>query len=268
METASIDARMQEQLVAALGQCPLFRALSPGLLPQLLTVAEAVRFSPGETIVRQGEPSDAFYVVAEGEGAIFLDGPAGERRELGRMPQPSTIGEVGLLLGEARTASVSAVTPVLAVKFKAKAFEQMFQKIPGFGMGLSAGLALRLQQLSGKVPLPEYDLAQAPPAAEALALLPMPFIQRHRALPLKQEGRLLTLGFVDDPSSQVLSAVQEQLPGVELRAVRVTAAAFDGLLTALGGVAAWRVPAEPEPAAPTVSARSPKLDQMLERVVA
>ena len=109
------------------------------------------------------------------------------------------------------------------MKFKAKAFEQMFQKIPGFGMGLSAGLALRLQQLSGKVPLPEYDLATAPPSAETLALLPMPFIQRHRAVPLKQEGKLLTLGFVDDPSSQALSAVQEQLPGVELRAVRVTA---------------------------------------------
>ncbi len=266
METATIDARMQDQLVAALGQCALFRALAPGLLPQLLTVAEAVRFAPGETIVRQGEPSDAFYVMAEGEGAIFVDGPAGERRELGRLPQPSTIGEVGLLLGEARTASVSAVTPVLAVKFKAKAFEQMFQKIPGFGMGLSAGLALRLQQVSGKVPLPEYDLAQAPPAAEALSLLPMPFIQRHRVVPLKQEGKRLTLGFVDDPSSQALSAVQEQLPAVELQAVRVTAAAFDALLSAHGGVSAWKSPASTE--APAVSARSPKLDQMLERVVA
>ena len=154
------------------------------------------------------------------------------------------------------------------MKFKAKAFEQMFQKIPGFGMGLSAGLALRLQQLSGKVPLPEYDLAAQPPSAEVLALLPMPFIQRHRAVPLKQEGRLLTLGFVDDPSTQALSAVHEQLPGVELRAVRVTAAAFDALLTAHGGVATWRGPAAPEPAAPALTARSPKLDQMLERIVA
>ena len=266
METATVDARVQEQLVAALGQCPLFRALGAGLLPQLLTVAEAVRFAPGETIVRQGEPSDAFYVVAEGEAAIFLDGPAGERRELGRMPQPSSIGEVGLLLGEPRTATVTAASNVLAAKFKAKAFEQMFQKIPGFGMGLSAGLALRLQQVSGRVPLPDYDLARTPPSAETLALLPMPFIQRHRVVPLKQEGRLLTLGFVDDPSSQALSAVQEQVPGVELRAVRVTAAAFDALLTAHGGVATWKGPAAPE--APAVAARSPKLDQMLERVVA
>ncbi len=268
METPTVDARLQEKLVAALGLCPLFRALSPELLPQLLTVAEVVRLSPGETIVRQGEPSDAFYVIAEGEAIVSLDGPAGERRELGRIPHPSSIGEVGLLLGETRTATVTAASAVVAAKFKAKAFEQMFQKIPGFGAGLSTGLAHRLQQVSGQVPLPEHDLASAPPSAETLALLPMPFIQRHRAVPIRQDGKLLTLGFVDDPTSQALSAVQEQLPGIEVRAVRVTAAAFDELLRAHGGAAGWRAPAQAAPEAAKAPARSPKLDQMLERVVA
>jgi pilus retraction protein PilT len=207
-------------------------------------------------------------VLAQGEAAISLDGPAGERRELGRLPQPSSVGEVGLLLGEPRTATVTAVSTVVAAKFKAKAFEQMFQKIPGFGLGLSAGLAQRVEELSGKVPLPEHDLAAKPPSAETLALLPMPFIQRHRAVPIRQDGRLVTIGFVDDPSAQALSAAQDQLPGVELRAVRVTAAAFDALLQQQGGVAAWRAPAAREAAAPAVSPGSPKLDQMLERVVA
>ncbi len=268
METRTIDAGLEQKLVAALGQCPLFRALSPELLPQLLKAAEAVCFSAGETIVRQGEPSDAFYVVAEGQASIFGDGPLGERRELGRLPHPSSIGEVGLLLGEPRTATVTATGTVLAAKFKAKAFEQMFQKIPGFGMGLSAGLAYRVQQLSGKVPLPEHDLAASPPLAEVLALLPMHFIQRHRVVPLRQEGQLLTLGFVDDPSSQALTAIQEQLPGVEARAVRVSARAFDELLRAHGGLAGWGGGVAPASAAAAPAARSPKLDQMLERVVA
>ncbi len=268
METRTVDAGLEQKLVAALGHCPLFRALGPELLPQLLKAAEVVCFSPGETIVRQGEPSNAFYVLAEGQASIFADGPLGERRELGRLPYPTSIGEVGLLLGEPRTATVSAVTTVLAARFQAKAFEQMFQKIPGFGMGLSAGLAFRLQQLSGKVPLPEHDLSAAPPAAEVLSLLPMHFIQRHRVVPLQQEGQLLTLGFVDDPSSQALTAVQEQLPGVETRAVRVSAKAFDELLRAHGGVAGWGAGQAPPPAAAVPAARSPKLDQMLERVVA
>ena len=268
METPTLDAQLQDKLVVALRGCPLFRLLKPELLPQLLTAAEVIRFSPGETIVRQGEASDAFFVIAEGEAVISVEGPGGERRELGRAPQPSSIGEVGLLLCENRTATVTAATDVTAAKFKAKAFEQMFLKIPGFGLGLSAGLALRLQRLSGMVPLPEHDLAANPPAPDALALLPMPFVQRHRAVPLSQDGQAVTVGFVDDPSSPALTAIHEQLPGVEVRAVRVTAAAFDSLLSAQGGVSAWRGPAAAPAPAPAPERRSPKLDQMLERVVA
>jgi twitching motility protein PilT len=88
-------------------------------------------------------------------------------------------------------------------------------------------------------------------------------------VPLRQEGRVVTLGFVDDPSSQALRAVHEQLPGSEIRAVRVTAAAFDALLSKQGGVAEWtapRTPSAPTAAAPAKS--SPRLDQMLKRVVA
>jgi twitching motility protein PilT len=270
METPTIDAAIQDKLVQALGRCQLFRLLKPEMLPQLLTAGEVVSFSAGETIVREGEAANAFFVLAEGEATISVEGPGGEKRELGRAPQPSSIGEVGLLLCEPRTATVTAVTDVLTVRFKAKAFEQMFLKIPGFGLGLSAGLAMRLQRLSGMVPLPDYDLGAAPPSAETVALLPMPFIQRHRVVPLTQDGKVVTLGFVDDPSSQALSAVHERLPGAEIRAVRVTAAAFDALLSAQGGLPDWSTPAAGVVPPPALAAgpRSPKLDRMLERVVA
>jgi twitching motility protein PilT len=270
METPTVDAALQETVILALRRCPLFRLLKPELVPQLLTAAEIVSFSPGDTIVRQGEASDAFFVLATGEATVSVEGPGGERRELGRAPQPSSIGEVGLLLCETRTATVTALSDVVAAKFKAKAFEQMFLKIPGFGLGLSAGLAHRLQSLSGMVPLPDHDLAAEPPSPETLALLPMPFIQRHRIVPVRQDGRVVTLGFVDDPSSQAMTALHEQLPGVEIQAVRVTAAAFDTLLSVQGGVEAWRGAqgSAAAPKAPATVRRSPKLDPMLERVVA
>jgi CRP-like cAMP-binding protein len=270
METPTLDATLQEKLAHALGRTPLFRLLKPELVPQLLSAAEIVSFAPGETIVRQGENADAFFVMAEGEASISVEGQGGDKRDIGRLPHPTSIGEMGLLLCEPRTATVTAVTDVVAAKFKAKAFEQMFQKIPGFGLGLSAGLAERVQRLSGMVPLPDHDLQSAPPSPEVLALLPMPFVQRHRVVPLRQEGSVVTLGFVDDPSSQALRAVHEQLPGSEVRAVRVTAAAFDSLLSGQGGVADWKAPqgAEAAPADAMPAKQSPKLDQMLKRVVA
>ena len=70
--------------------------------------------------------------------------------EIGEIPLPSSVGEVSLLLDEPRTASVTAKTPVTALKFSSKAFEAMFQKIPQFGSALASGLAHRLHQISGK----------------------------------------------------------------------------------------------------------------------
>src|SRR5262245_61095556 len=221
MQTLAIDQDLQATVMKALGECTLFRALKPEHLPQLVKVAELIRYEPEETIIKQGEPSDAFYVLVRGEAAVTTDKGAGESIEIGRVPLPSSVGEVGLLLEESRTASVVAKTEVLALKFGAKAFEAMFQKIPSFGAALSAGLAHRLQQVSGRVQLPGYDRDK--PSPETVALLPVEFIQRHRVLPLKQAGSQLTLGLVDDPNSQVLSSVRTMVPGADLNLVHIDA---------------------------------------------
>ena len=77
--------------------------------------------------------------------------------ELGRVPKGATFGEMGLLLGKKRTASVRTLSDLKALKFGTKAFDTMFQKIPKFGLGLSQGLAHRLDEVSGQIPLPKYD---------------------------------------------------------------------------------------------------------------
>lgn len=267
METVNLDDSRRDAVTAALAECPLFRALKADHFPQILKVAETVSFAPDEVIVKQGEPSDSFFVLVQGEAAVRAKGPAGAEVDLGRIPMPSTFGEIGLLLGEPRTASVVARNDVLALKFGAKAFDAMFQKIPNFGLGLSSGLAFRLQQLSGKVPLPSYDAGKGRPKSDVLALLPMEMVQRHRVLPLEVDGKVLTVGLVDDPSSAVLGAIQERVPSLDLNPVRIDAGYFNEVLQGHAGVEGW---SRPGAAALTdaPSPRSPKLDKILERMVA
>jgi len=269
METLTLTKELEPKVFSSLGQCPLFRALKPEQLPQLVKVAELQRFDPGETIVRQGEPSDSFFVLIDGTAAVTVDKGQGETVELGQIPLPSSVGEVSLLLGQPRTASVTAKGQALALKFSDKAFEAMFQKIPQFGVALSSGLAHRLHQLTGKVEIPEME-KPAPPTAEVLDLLPMELIQRHRVLPLKLEENLLTLGVVDAPTSQVIKAVHDLLPALELRPVQIPADFFNQVLSQHGGVKAFAAekgaaaaPREAEPVG-----RSPRLEKLLQRVVA
>ena len=269
MQTLAIDQDLQAQVLKALGECSLFRALKPEHLPQLVKVAELIRYEPEDVVIKQGEPSDAFYVFVRGEAAVTSDKGAGETIEIGRVPLPDSVGEVGLLLNQNRTASVVAKTEVLALKFGSKAFEAMFQKIPSFGESLSAGLAHRLHEVSGRVQLPAYDRSKGRPAPETVAMLPVEFIQRHRVLPLKLEGNNLTLGFVDDPSSQVLTSVRTMLPSVDLSLVHIDNSFFNEVMGTLAGVEEWKAKAAPPPAATAEAPkRSPRLDKLLARMVA
>jgi twitching motility protein PilT len=266
METVSIDKAQTEKVEAVIAECPLFHALKPELIPQLLKVAETVRYEPEEIVIRQGDPSDSFLVVVEGEGAIRVQSPSGEVAELGRIPRPSSLGEIGLLLGEPRTATVVAAGPLTALRFSAKAFQAMFQKIPNFGEALAAGLAHRLEKVSGQVPLPGRDLERHPPAREALELLPVDLCKRHRILPLSVSGNVLTVGHVDDPSSQVISAVREHAPSFEIESVHVDLAAFNEIMRTRAGAEGW-AQAKGAPA-PVPSPSSPRLDALLKKMVA
>jgi twitching motility protein PilT len=265
METVALEP-MQDKVLAAVKNCALFRALKPDQFPQLVKAAELVRFQPGEHVVKQGEESDSFYVVVDGLAAVQVE-KGGEPVEIGEVPQPNSVGEVGLLLGEARTASVLAKTEVTALRFSGRAFEAMFQKIPNFGMGLSAGLAYRLQQVSGKVQLPAWDAKQTAPSDEVLDLLPVDLMQRHRIVPLRSEGNLLTLGLVDDPSSLVMDAVRRLLPGLDIRPVKIESGFFNEVLQRRSGVKEWKATAAPVPVTTAAAPSSPKLDKLLARMV-
>src|SRR5262249_59823921 len=63
METVTLTKELEPKVYSSLGQCPLFRALKPEQLPQLVKVAELQRFEAAETIVKQGERSAAFFVL-------------------------------------------------------------------------------------------------------------------------------------------------------------------------------------------------------------
>ena len=267
MEVVPVSNDLEPRVHSSLGQCPLFRALKPEQIPQLVKAAELQRFPPGEVIVRQGDPSDSFFVVIEGEAVVTAARDGGDPVSLGEIPLPSSLGEVSLLLQEPRTATVTARTEVLALRFSSKAFDAMFQKIPGFGAALSTGLAHRVHKLSDRMELPGAEAPQAP-SPETLALLPFEFIQRHRALPLAVDGNVLVLGLVDAPTTQVMSAVHDLLPAMEVRPRHIEAAFFSEVLSRHGGVKAFAEVPKAEAPEPARAAPPPRLKQLLDRVVA
>jgi twitching motility protein PilT len=265
METMTQDDVQLKDVIPALKSCPLFQALKEDHFEQILKISEVVRFGAEEVMVQEGADAEAFYVIVDGEAVIRLSSPAGDAVDIGRIPAGATFGEIGLLLGQKRSASVVALEDLTALKFSQKAFDTMFQKIPKFGVGLSQGLAHRLDQVSGQIPLPHYDERKGAPAEDVLKLLPKEFCQRHRVLPLEVDGNVLTLGVVDDPSTAVVSAIRQHVPSMELRTVRAELPYFNDVMQTHSGIHAI-----PQGSDATDQPRtgSPELDELLKQMVA
>jgi CRP-like cAMP-binding protein len=124
----------------------------------LIASADLVEYAPGEVIVEQGFPSDSFYVIVKGVVRVRLG-----QRDVGSLRRPASFGEVGLLLEDARTATVVAGNgPVQALRFSVAAFHDVLAQVREFGLETARHLARRLREVSGLVPLPEASLEQAP----------------------------------------------------------------------------------------------------------
>lgn len=278
MKTMPIKGELVDAIVRELGQGALFRDLSENDLRQIANNATMVQYDQGETIMQQGENSNSFYLVASGEVIIKVKHEArNELVEIARVKPYDTIGELGLLLNQPRSSTVVAGQDVVLLKFDEKFFADMFKELPDFGLVTCRVLAGRLQQASRNIPLPVADSEAIKPDPEAQNLLPMEFIQRHRVLPLKAEANVLHLGFVEDPTPQVINLARQLLPGMELRPVVVDVAIFNSALQSAAGAEQWTAPASApaKKAKGTVSAppsvsqsKSPRLDQLLKRMVA
>lgn len=95
----------------------IFRPLPAATLEQLARELRAVRASAGEEIVRQGERGDRFYIVAEGEVDVRVDG-----RPAAPLRAGTFFGEIALLHDVPRTATVTARTDVELLTLERDAF--------------------------------------------------------------------------------------------------------------------------------------------------
>lgn len=131
-------------LVAA-GVREFVRSMSGGVDGPTVDAAtglvETVRVPAGEALVRIGEPSDAVYFVVTGR--LVIEDPNGgpPRQRLGR---GDIVGEMGILAGASRNATVRADRDSLLAKLSKDSFERLAIEHPGFGLGVARTVAVRL----------------------------------------------------------------------------------------------------------------------------
>ncbi len=134
------DHPVGRQGIDLLAQVPLFAGLSKRHLRQLAEHADVVGFHDRETVVEDGQPGGTFYVILEGAAKVVRGG-----RTIGRLEPGDFFGEISLLDGGPRTASVIADTPVTAIRIFKRSFDKVVSQEPGVASQILAVVARRLR---------------------------------------------------------------------------------------------------------------------------
>jgi hypothetical protein len=102
-ELASLSAR-------SLDSIPLFSGIPRDELVSVLTSVRPARVPAGQVVVREGDPGDTLYLIVQGTLRVSTRGQDGEDVALAALGAGDFFGEVALLTGRPRTATVSALT--------------------------------------------------------------------------------------------------------------------------------------------------------------
>jgi CRP/FNR family cyclic AMP-dependent transcriptional regulator len=122
---------------------PLFEGLSRRHLKHLAGISEVQNYMEGAAIVREGEPGDSFYVVLAGQAKVTVG-----KRTLNRVFPGDFFGEIALLDGEPRTATVMSETPMTLLMLSRQSFQKALKDDPGISLQIASSLARRVRQTS------------------------------------------------------------------------------------------------------------------------
>ena len=124
---------------------PLFKGLSRRHLKKIAAAAQEVEHDPGVLFFKD-DPASTMYVIVEGKARVY-PGFTQSGRPLARMGPGDFFGELAVLGGGKRTATVVAETPLVAVRIDRTPLLKLLRGQPDLAVRILQGMAVRMQGL-------------------------------------------------------------------------------------------------------------------------
>ena len=131
--------------IAALERTPLFAGLDREHLEHVLRVGHRVSFDSGQAVVERGDPGDAMYIVVGGAAEVDVGG------RFHRLERGDFFGEMAVLAGQPREATVVAVEPLEALRIPGDGFQAFLAENPQVAVGMLKSLVERLREVQDRL---------------------------------------------------------------------------------------------------------------------
>ena len=151
-----------------LGGVDLFTGLSEDARHEIAGAIRSRTFGDGESIVRQGEPGESMFIIASGRAVVVLEP---DRREVATIESGGYFGEMSLLTGEPRTATVLARGDAVVLEIGADLFRHL---------GMTSPQAIEQVGVAAAARRIELEKVRATGPGAAVADAPATFLSRMR----------------------------------------------------------------------------------------
>jgi len=137
------------ELIGALQRVPLFRTLNDGEMGRLAPRLKQLSFGPGEVIIRQGDGGESMFLLLTGEANVLLTNAAGLSQQVRTLSAGDFFGEMSLLTGEARSATVVAARQVDCLRLDKSDLNDLLSGRTEIAEDMSLAVAERQVELAG-----------------------------------------------------------------------------------------------------------------------
>ncbi len=225
--TGNMDSTERASLMTMIERTAVFGALGPDAREALLPYFEPRHLAGGETLCRRGDVSDALYVLCSGSLGAFGPGLSSEQeRLLGVIAPGETVGELGLLTEQPRSATVRALRDCTLLKLSRG--DMLLRLIGAYPQALVGTLRYVLERLLRR------DMGEALTPPRTFALLPF-----DDGVPVRETAASLAAALSDHGRVLVIDAALGRNRDADWHSAREQEHRFL-LYVADAGDAAWR----------------------------
>jgi CRP-like cAMP-binding protein len=134
------------KLEDVLALVPMFRSLSRKQLRALAARCEVADYMADHSIVKKGDPGDSFFVVLTGQAKVVSG-----RKFLARLLPGDHFGEIAVIDGGTRTASVVSETPMTLAVLSRKGFRAAMREDPDLAFHMMTELARMFRRVDAAI---------------------------------------------------------------------------------------------------------------------
>lgn len=139
-----------ESEVKSLQALPMFKGVDGTKLKLLAFASDRLTFLANERMFSQGDISDSAYVILNGRVNVVLE--SGENAiKIAEIPRGSIVGEMGVLSGSPRSATIVAAEPTEALRIGKDVFFDLLQEFPQIAIAVMRDIAVRLERTNAKL---------------------------------------------------------------------------------------------------------------------